>query len=104
MLKGTSRGVLVLIALVSYAVLISCGGNTEEQATGDGSWPAAQGVTDDQILLGTHYPLSNTPAAVYANSLYAMEAYFDYINDQGGINGRKIKLIVEDDQFTPPRD
>ena len=31
-----------------------------------------------------------------------MKAYFDYINDQGGIYGRKIKFFVEDNQYTGP--
>jgi branched-chain amino acid transport system substrate-binding protein len=90
-----------MLIVITVAVLVSCSGNKEEQATGGESWPPAQGVTADQILLGTHYPLSNSPAAVYANSVFAMEAYFDYINDQGGVYGRKIQLVVEDDQYNP---
>jgi branched-chain amino acid transport system substrate-binding protein len=96
-----SRSIQILIALLAVSLLVACSGDSQEQTTGGESWPPAQGVTDDQILLGTHYPASNSPAAVYANSAYAMEAYFDYINDQGGINGRKIKFIVEDDQYSP---
>jgi branched-chain amino acid transport system substrate-binding protein len=97
------RGAIILVALIFTVLIAACGGS-EEQATGgadsdSGSTAPVQGVTDTQILLGTHYPLSNSPAAVYANSAYAMEAYFDYINDQGGVNGRKIKFIVEDDQY-----
>jgi len=106
MLGLIRRGTAILVILVAGGLIVGCGGGGEEETVGNGtpgSAPAGtvQGVTDTQILLGTHYPLSNTTAAVYANSAYAIEAYFDYINDQGGVNGRKLKLIVEDDQYSP---
>jgi len=60
------------------------------------------GVTDDSILLGTHQPLSG-PAASYSVIPRASEMYFKYINDQGGVNGRKIIYKIEDDGYQPPR-
>jgi len=30
-----------------------------------------------------------------------MKAYFDYVNDNGGVNGRKIQLVIKDDQYSP---
>ena len=71
----------------------------------DGRRPVP-GVTDTEILLGTHMPLSNTPAAAWAVIADGMKAYFEYINSQGGVYGRKIKLIVGDDHYarrTPSR-
>lgn len=63
----------------------------------------ARGQSDTQeILVGTTGPLSG-PAAVYGNVLVGMEAYFQMINDAGGINGRKVRLIIADDAFTPNR-
>ena len=104
-----SRRALLLAGVLMVSLLpLSCGGEKENggQATAPAETKASggekvQGVTDTEILLGTHYPLSNSPAAVYAVSAYAMQAYFDYINDQGGVHGRKIKLIIEDDQYSP---
>lgn len=60
------------------------------------------GVTDDTVLLGTHQPMSG-PAASYSVIARASEAYFKYINDQGGVNGRKIVYKIEDDGYQPPR-
>ena len=61
------------------------------------------GVTDDEILLGTHTSLTG-PIAVYSQIGNATKAYFDYINEtQGGVHGRKITYILEDDAYSPPK-
>ncbi len=61
----------------------------------------AQGVTDTQVLVGTSSAQSG-PAAFLGQSMRkGMEAYFDRINRDGGIHGRKIKLIVYDDRYEP---
>ena len=55
-----------------------------------------RGVTKSEIVLGTHSDLSG-PAATYGvSSTNAMRMRFDDVNAAGGINGRKIKYIVED--------
>ncbi len=60
------------------------------------------GVTDTEIKLGTHYPLSQTVAAPYGQIAYGMDAFFDYINAQGGVYGRKFNFIIGDDHYNPP--
>jgi branched-chain amino acid transport system substrate-binding protein len=60
------------------------------------------GVTDMQIKLGQTMPYSG-PVAAYGTAGRAMAAYFAKINDEGGVNGRKLKLISLDDGFTPPK-
>jgi branched-chain amino acid transport system substrate-binding protein len=55
-----------------------------------------------EIRIGTTGPLSG-PAAVYGLVNTAMDAYFSMVNDAGGINGRKVKLIIADDAYTPNR-
>ncbi len=62
----------------------------------------ATGVSANEIKLGTHFPLSGNPAAAYAPIAYGMKAFFDYINAQGGIYGRKINFIIGDDHYNPP--
>jgi ABC-type branched-subunit amino acid transport system substrate-binding protein len=59
------------------------------------------GVTDDTITIGTHQPLTGAAAASYAPISAATSAYFEYVNDQGGINGRTIEYIVKDDGYNP---
>ncbi len=56
------------------------------------------GVTDTEIKVGSWGPQSGT-AAAYGVEDRTVDAYFKMINDQGGINGRKIKFIYEDDQY-----
>lgn len=56
----------------------------------------------DEILIGSTGPLSG-PAAAYGTMGMAMEAYFAMVNEGGGISGRRVKLIVADDAFTPNR-
>lgn len=65
--------------------------------------PAAEvpGVTETQILLGSHQPLTG-PAAAYADISRGSQAYFDYVNqEKGGVCGREIVYKVEDDQYGP---
>ncbi len=62
------------------------------------------GISDTEILLGTHMPLSGAAAALYGNQIVpGMQSYIAYINAQGGVNGRQIKLLVEDDQYDPSK-
>lgn len=60
------------------------------------------GVTNTQIKIGQTMPYSG-PASAYGTIGRAMSGYLDMINDQGGINGRKIKLISLDDGYSPPK-
>jgi branched-chain amino acid transport system substrate-binding protein len=60
------------------------------------------GVTDTEITLGQTMPYSGSLSA-YGTIGRAEAAYFDMINAQGGINGRKIKLISLDDGYSPPK-
>src|SRR5262250_1543329 len=62
-----------------------------------------RGVSKNEIVLGMHTDLSG-PAATYGvSSSNAVKMRFDDANAAGGINGRKIKLIVEDTQYQVPR-
>jgi ABC-type branched-subunit amino acid transport system substrate-binding protein len=62
----------------------------------------APGVTATEILLGQTMPYSG-PASSYAPIGHVEVAYTDFINDMGGINGRKIKLLSLDDGYSPPK-
>ncbi len=60
------------------------------------------GVTDTEIKIGQTMPYSG-PASAYATCGISHQRFFKSINEQGGINGRKIKLLSLDDQMTPPQ-
>jgi branched-chain amino acid transport system substrate-binding protein len=117
-------GIAALLALAATA----CGGGEEEEVTrtpettGTIGTPAATGtpavtpaatssaaaavpgITDTEIILGSHFPQSGTFGAVYAPILVALRAYFDYVNtEKGGVCGREIVLNAEDDQYDPAK-
>lgn len=103
---------VLLAALLSMGlVLAACGG---EEATPTPSPQAGQtptgprqvktdfGVTDTEIKLGHTNVLSGNLAAVYQPVSPALRAYFEYVNrEKGGVCGRRINLIIEDNQYSP---
>ncbi len=60
------------------------------------------GVTDTEIKIGNIMPYSG-PASAYGIIGRTMSAYFRMINDNGGVNGRKINFISYDDAYSPPK-
>ncbi len=84
-----------LAVLAAFLVtMAACGGSNA---------PAAQtdvGITSNSILLGNTIAQSG-PAAAYGTIANAENAYFTYINNSGGVNGRKITFKIFDDAYTP---
>jgi branched-chain amino acid transport system substrate-binding protein len=62
----------------------------------------APGVTDTEIKIGQTMPYSG-PASAYGVAGRAEAAYFRMINENGGVNGRRINLISVDDGYNPPK-
>jgi branched-chain amino acid transport system substrate-binding protein len=62
----------------------------------------APGVSDTEIKIGNTMPY-NGPASTYSAIGKSDAAYFAMINDQGGINGRKVNFISRDDSYSPPK-
>jgi branched-chain amino acid transport system substrate-binding protein len=60
------------------------------------------GASDTEIKIGQTVPFSG-PASAYASIGKTQAAYFNMINEQGGVNGRKITLIQYDDAYSPPK-
>jgi ABC-type branched-subunit amino acid transport system substrate-binding protein len=81
---------LTCCAVVAAIALAACGGPDI-------------GVTSDEILIGTWAPLTG-PASNLSTIAKAMDAYFAYVNEEeGGVNGRKLRLIIKDDGYDPSR-
>ena len=59
------------------------------------------GVTSTEIKLGVTLPMTGAASPGYNKVPAAMKAYFDYVNANGGVNGRKVTLVVKDDQYVP---
>lgn len=64
---------------------------------------AVRGVTDTEIVIGTYTDLSGVTVSWGVNNSNAIRLAFDEINAKGGIHGRKIRYILEDNQYQVPR-
>src|SRR5215207_7476595 len=96
---GPARLRIVAAASVALAlVLAGCG---DDDGGGGGTEGDTTGVTADSIKLGSHYPLTGPAAPGYSKIGPAAEAYFKYVNDKGGVNGRKIDFTYKDDAYNP---
>jgi branched-chain amino acid transport system substrate-binding protein len=62
-----------------------------------------RGVTASEVVFGMHTDLSGVAATYGVSSSNAVKMRFDEINDGGGINGRKIKVIIEDTAYQVPK-
>src|SRR4029077_21114783 len=60
------------------------------------------GASDTEIRIGQTKPYSG-PASAYSAGGKVQAGFFEKLNSEGGVNGRKIKLISLDDAFTPPK-
>jgi len=91
MTRRMKGALAVLVALVGTAVLVSAAfaGST-----------ATPGLTKTTITIGGTFPLTG-PAALYGVIPKAENAYFQYVNAHGGVNGRKIVFKYYDDQYNP---
>ncbi len=87
--EATIRYGLIVILI---AVLVGC-------ANGEGH----QGVTDDTIRLGMIADLTGPLAFVGQQARDGAQLYIDQVNARGGVYGRKLELIVEDDGYQPAR-
>src|ERR671932_1151889 len=80
---------LVLLAVVALALGIPASAQTP-------------GVTATEIKIGNTNPYSG-PASAYGTIGKAEAAYFKKVNEEGGINGRKINFVTLDDGYSPPK-
>src|SRR5215208_312781 len=85
------RAACVLAVVV--AVAVGCGGGD------DGG--SAPGVTADSVTIGSHQPLTGPAAPGYSEIAPASNAFFKYLNSQGGVNGRTINYVYKDDGYNP---
>jgi ABC-type branched-subunit amino acid transport system substrate-binding protein len=78
-------------AIVVTIVLAGCGSSSEP------------GVSATSVTFGSHQPLTGPAAPGYSEIAPASQAFFNYLNAQGGINGRKIHLVYKDDEYNPAK-
>ncbi|MFC4024031.1 ABC transporter substrate-binding protein [Oceanobacillus longus] len=95
---------LLTISILLVLILAACGEEDAETGTSDNVEESdlyvTRGVTDDKILIGNLSPHTG-PVAINGYGRHGIEAYFNYINENGGIHGRELELITYDDQYQP---
>ncbi len=87
----------ILLAAAVAAVTVSAIGTPASAAD------TSRGITDSEMIIGTYTDLSGVTAMWGLNNSNSYRMVFDAVNAKGGINGRQIKYIVEDNQYQVPR-
>ncbi|MEV2278264.1 ABC transporter substrate-binding protein [Nocardiopsis sp. NPDC049922] len=99
--RGTAA---VTSAALTLALLATACTGAGEVTEGDAvDLDVATGVTDEAVVIGSHQPLTGPAAPGYASVSQGAAAVFAYVNDQGGVHGRRIDYRVEDDAYDPAR-
>jgi ABC-type branched-subunit amino acid transport system substrate-binding protein len=104
MIKSFSLRLPVIAAAVTASLVAAgCGSSSSSGGSGGAAAASAPGITSTQILIGSHQPLTGPAAPGYSEIAPAANAYFQYVNAHGGINGRKIKYTYLDDGYDPAK-
>ncbi len=88
------RGLMAMAMFAAAAAMTATAANAEKKYD--------PGASDTEIKIGNIMPYSG-PASSYGVIGKTEAAYFDKVNSEGGINGRKIKFVTYDDAYSPPK-
>jgi len=102
MKKIVMASVVSLILLVAFGLVVLFGPTLVIGPAYGAEKKYGPGATDTEIKIGNTNPYSG-PASAYGTVGRAIEAYFEKINEEGGINGRKITFVSYDDGYSPPK-
>jgi branched-chain amino acid transport system substrate-binding protein len=87
-----------LLAVLAGAAVVA----TAAVTAASGAPAADPGITSTSIKIGGTFPLTGV-ASLYKTIPAAEKAYYDYVNDHGGVNGRKIDFTILDDAYDPSK-
>jgi len=96
--KMMNKIFMILIVLTGAIFLSSCSVQEENKAPVN-----TPGVTDNEIIIGSSSALGGHASVLGTETIHGSLAYINEINEQGGVHGRKIRLITYDDQYDPPK-
>jgi len=88
-----NKGLILIFILILFPIFLRA----------PASSAADPGVTDDQVLVGAIMDLTGHMAFLGKEIIHGAELFFRHSNEKGGVYGRKIKLLVEDDMAQFPR-
>lgn len=95
-MRNLKRLLSVGLLLVLIFTVTACGSATTTKS-GEG------GSSKEPIKLGFFGPLSGSGASMGVDSKAGLEAYIDKVNDDGGVNGRKLQVVSYDDEYQPAK-
>jgi branched-chain amino acid transport system substrate-binding protein len=107
-----ARAVVALAGASLFVSACGAGGGNDDNGGGGGGGGGGEesaaevegdttGVTDSTITIGTHKPLTGVAAPGYSEIPTGAQAYFDYVNANGGVCDRDIEYVVRDDAYNP---
>lgn len=98
-----ARAVVALAGASLFVTACGAGGGGDNGADGGSAQEEGDttGITDSSIKIGTHMPLTGVAAPGYSTIPQGQEAYFEYVNANGGVCGRQLELVVRDDGYNP---
>ncbi|WP_007026165.1 ABC transporter substrate-binding protein, partial [Saccharomonospora iraqiensis] len=91
---------LTAVAATAALVLSACGAGGRPESAGGAAEP---GVTEDSVTVGGHFPLTGVAAPGYSDIPTGTQAYFEYVNANGGVHGREIDYVFRDDAYDPTK-
>ena len=101
-MKRWTKQMTRIAGVITAGALVAACGAGGRPSSGSSSGGAAQvGITKDTVTIGATFPLTGVAAPGYSEIPSGAQAYFDYVNANGGVNGRKIKYLVRDDGYDP---
>ncbi|WP_300460440.1 ABC transporter substrate-binding protein [Desulfobacula sp.] len=89
----------ICIVFILSIFFYSCEDSTDTRITNS----RTLGISSDMILIGSSLALGGHAGYLGTQTLHGALAYLNYVNDTGGIHGRKIRLVAYDDGYDPPR-
>src|SRR3546814_13596945 len=82
-------------------VLAGCGAGEDRSDAGESG--STTGITDDTIKIGGHFPLTGVAAPGNSTIPLGHKAYYAFVNDNGGVNGRQTEYAATDDAYEPTK-
>ncbi len=96
-----NKRALAVGTVLGSVALIAAACSSSPSGSGSSTTTTTPGVTATKIILGTTTPLTGPAAPGYDQIAPSANAVFQYINAKGGIYGRKIQYLVENDEYDP---
>jgi branched-chain amino acid transport system substrate-binding protein len=101
-MRAWTKQMTRIAGLITAGTLVAaCGAGGRPSGAGSDTAAGGVGITKDTVTVGSTFPLTGVAAPGYSEIPTGVQAYFDYVNAGGGVNGRTIKYIVRDDGYNP---